>query len=109
MPGQPRGARPGGSVTLKPVSPKSNPRVTPLTAPQNSRALCGRVSLTVGNRPGYRSNRPGPVTVSAGYQPVGLKNFEFEFKKLKNVEKSQKILRDLLSLMVSIFLQTSFI
>jgi hypothetical protein len=40
---------------------------------------------------------------------VGLKFFEFEFKKLKNVEKSLKIHCDLLSLMVSIFLQTSFI
>jgi phosphatidylinositol kinase/protein kinase (PI-3 family) len=40
---------------------------------------------------------------------VGLKFFEFEFKKLKNVEKSLKIFRDLLSLMVSNLLQTSFI
>jgi hypothetical protein len=71
-----------------------------------------RVHLTGGNRPGYRGNRPyrpGPVTVPAGYQPVGSKKFEFEFQKLKIVEKSLKILRDLLSLMVSNLLQTSFI
>jgi hypothetical protein len=49
-----------------------------------------RVYLTVGNRPGYRGNRPGPVTVLAGYQPVGSKFFEFEFQKLKNVEKISK-------------------
>jgi hypothetical protein len=68
-----------------------------------------RVRLTVGNRPVYRGNRPyrpGLVTVPAGYQPLGLGNFEFEFKKLKIVEKSLKILRDLLSLMVSNLLQT---
>jgi hypothetical protein len=40
---------------------------------------------------------------------VGLKIFGFEFKKLKNEKKSLKILHDFLSLMVSIFLQTSSI
>jgi hypothetical protein len=72
-------------------------------------AVLVRVYLTVGNRPGYRGNRPyrpGPVTVPVGYQPLGLKNFEFEFQKLKIVEKSLKILRDLLSLMVSNLLRT---
>jgi hypothetical protein len=59
------------------------------------------VYLTVGNRP----YRPG----AAGYRRVSSKNFEFEFQKLKNVGKSLKILRDLLSLMVSNLLQTSFI
>jgi hypothetical protein len=52
-----------------------------------------RVYLTVGNRPSYRGNwpyRPEPVTVPAGYQPVGRKFFEFEFQKLKNVEKIPK-------------------
>jgi hypothetical protein len=52
-----------------------------------------RVCLTVGNRPGYRGNRPyrpGPVTVPAGYQPLGLKIFEFEFQKLKIAEKISK-------------------
>jgi hypothetical protein len=55
--------------------------------------LGNRVCLTVGNLPGYRGNwpyRPGPVTVPAGYQPLGLKNFEFEFQKLKIVEKISK-------------------
>jgi hypothetical protein len=50
-----------------------------------------RVHLTGGDRPSYRGNRPyrtGPVTVPAGYQPVGSKNFEFEFQKLKIVEKN---------------------
>jgi hypothetical protein len=61
-----------------------------------------RVRLTVGNR----TYRPGPVTVPADYQPLGLKNFEFEFQKLKIVGKSLKILRDLLSVMVSNLLQT---
>jgi hypothetical protein len=49
--------------------------------------LRSRVSLTVGNRSGYRGNqtyRSRPVTVPAGYQPVGLKIFRFEFKQLKN-------------------------
>jgi hypothetical protein len=71
-----------------------------------------RVYLTVGNRPGYRSNRPyrpGPVAVPASYQPVGRIFFEFEFRKLKNVGKIPKILCDLLSLIVSNLLQTSFI
>jgi hypothetical protein len=52
-----------------------------------------RVRLIVGNRPVYRGNRPyrpGPVTVPAGYQPLGLENFEFEFQKLKIVEKIPK-------------------
>jgi hypothetical protein len=52
-----------------------------------------RVRLTVGNRPVYCGNRPyrpGPVTVPAGYQPLGLGNFEFEFQKLKIVEKIPK-------------------
>jgi hypothetical protein len=49
---------------------------------------------------------PGfPLPLVAGYLPVGLKFFDFEFKKLKNVGKNpKKILRDLLSLMVSNFL-----
>jgi hypothetical protein len=68
-----------------------------------------RVYLTVANRPGYRGNRPGPVTVPAGYQPVGKFFFEFEFQKLKNVEKIPKNTFDLSSLMVSNLLQTSFI
>jgi hypothetical protein len=52
-----------------------------------------RVHLTDGNRPGYRGNRPyrpGPVTVLAGYQPVGSKKIEFDFQKLKIVEKIPK-------------------
>jgi hypothetical protein len=68
-----------------------------------------RVRLTIGNRSVYHGNRPyrpGPVTVPAGYQPLGLENFESEFQKMKIVEKSLKILRDLLSLMVSNLLQT---
>jgi hypothetical protein len=71
-----------------------------------------RVYLTVGNRSGYRgnrSNRTGPVTVPADYQPGVFKNFGFKFKKLKNEEKISKILHDLLSIIVSIFFQTSFI
>jgi hypothetical protein len=56
-------------------------------------AVSGRVHLTGGNRPGYRGNRPyrpGPLMVPAGYQPMGSKNFEFEFQKLKIVEKISK-------------------
>jgi hypothetical protein len=52
-----------------------------------------RVRLTVGNRPVYRGNRPyrpGPVTVPAGYQPLGLGFFEFEFQKMKIVKKIPK-------------------
>jgi hypothetical protein len=51
-----------------------------------SRGTRRRVHLTGGNRP----YRPGPVTVPAGYQPVGSKNFEFEFQKLKIIEKIPK-------------------
>jgi hypothetical protein len=72
-------------------------------------AVTVRVRLTVGNRPVCRGNRPyrpGPVTVPVGYQQLGLKKFEFEFQKLKIVEKSLKILRDLLSVMMSNLLQT---
>jgi hypothetical protein len=39
-----------------------------------------------GNRP-YQT---GPVTVPAGYQPRVSKNFEFEFQKLKILEKIPK-------------------
>jgi hypothetical protein len=48
-----------------------------------------RVRLTVGYH-GNRPYRPGPVTVPAGYQPLGLENFEFEFQKLKIVETIPK-------------------
>jgi hypothetical protein len=68
-----------------------------------------RVHLTGGNRPGYRGYRPAPVSVPTGYQPVDFKHLGFEFEKLKNEEKYLKILHDLLSLMVSNFLQTSFV
>jgi hypothetical protein len=54
------------------------------------RHVLPRVYLTIGNRLAYRGNRPyrpGPVTVSAGYQSAGLKFFEFEFQKLKNAKK----------------------
>jgi hypothetical protein len=60
--------------------------------PDGLRCL-GRVRLTVGNRSVYRGNRPyrpGPVTVPAGYQPLGLGIFEFEFQKLKIVGKIPK-------------------
>jgi hypothetical protein len=56
-------------------------------------AVTSTVHLTGGNRPGYHGNRPyrpGPVTVPAGYQPVSSKNFEFEFQKLKILEKNPK-------------------
>jgi hypothetical protein len=52
-----------------------------------------RVSLTVGNQPSGRGNWPywpGPVTVLAGYQPVGIKIFEFEFKKIEKFGKIPK-------------------
>jgi hypothetical protein len=52
-----------------------------------------RVIVTVGNRSVYRGNRPyrpGPVTVPAGYQPLGLGIFEFEFQKLKIMGKIPK-------------------
>jgi hypothetical protein len=80
----------------------------PIAASRRASAVT-RVRLTVGNRPVYRGNwpyRPGPVTVPTGYQPLGLKNFEFKFQKLKIVEKSLKILCDLLNAMVSNLLQT---
>jgi hypothetical protein len=55
--------------------------------------LPARVRLTDGYRSVYRGNRPyrpGPVTVPAGYQPLGLGIFEFEFQKLKIVGKIPK-------------------
>jgi hypothetical protein len=70
------------------------PKVQPRSAHDLLDTLClSRVRLTVGNRPVYRGNRPyrpGPVTVPAGYQPLGLGFFEFEFQKLKIVEKIPK-------------------
>jgi hypothetical protein len=59
------------------LGPGFKSRSTSSTVPQP------RVRLTVGNRPVYRGNRPywpGPVTVLAGYQPLGLGKFEFEFQ-----------------------------
>jgi hypothetical protein len=72
------------AVLLPPV------RVMSASSPASHAA---RVRLTVGNRPVYRGNRPyrpGPVTVPAGYQPLGSKNFEFEFQRLKIVENIPK-------------------
>jgi hypothetical protein len=52
-----------------------------------------RVRLTDGYRPvyrDYRPYRPGPVTVPTGNQLLVLGIFEFEFQKLKIVEKIPK-------------------
>ena len=52
-----------------------------------------RVNLTSGNRSsltGYRSNRSGPVPVSAGTQPAKIQNLNLNSKKMKNSQKIPK-------------------
>jgi hypothetical protein len=68
-----------------------------------------RVHLTTGPVTAVTGLTGLDRSAPAGYQHVGSKNFEFEFQKLKLWKKSLKILRDLLSLMVSNLLKTSFI
>ena len=58
--------------------------------------LSTRVKKTVGNRSdltGYRSNRSGPVTVSAGTQPAQIQNSDLNSKKCKNPKNTSKLRR----------------
>ena len=74
--------------------------------------LSSRVNKTVGNRSGltgYRSNRSGPVTVSAGTQPAQIQNSNLNSKNKKFSKKFLKILQGATNLMVSNFLKNSFI
>ena len=71
-----------------------------------------RVPLTAGNRSGltgYRSNRSGPVPVSAGTQPAKIQNLNLNSKNEKFLKKFLKILQSATNLMVSNFLKNSFI
>jgi len=70
------------------------------------------VPLTVGNRSGltgYRSNRSGPVPVSAGTQPAKIQNLNLNSKNEKFLKKFLKILQVVMNLMVSNFFKNSFI
>ena len=67
-----------------------------------------RVYLTGGNQSGltgYRSNRSGPVPVSAGTQSAKIQNLNLNSKN----KKFLKILQVAMNLMVSNFLTNSFI
>src|SRR6185437_9623863 len=75
-------------------------------------ATSDRVNLTGGNRSGftgYRSNRSGPVPVSAGTQPAKIQNLNLNSKNEKFSKKFLKILQVAMNLMVSNFLKNSFI
>ena len=61
-----------------------------------------------GNR-GYRSNRPGPVPVPAGFKPAQIQILNLNFKTWKNPKKFLKILQVATNLMVSNFFKYSFI
>ena len=61
-------------------------------------------------RPGYRSNRSGPVPVWAGTKPAQIQNSNLNSKKKKNSQKKfLKILQGATNLMVSNFLKNSFV
>ena len=71
-----------------------------------------KVNLTGGNRSGltgYRSNRSGPVPVSAGTQPAKIQILNLNSKNEKFPKKFLKILQGVMNLMVSNFLKNSFI
>ena len=62
-----------------------------------------KVNLTGGNRSGltgYRSNRSGPVPVSAGTQPVKIQILNLNSKIEKFPKKFLKILQGVMNLMV---------
>jgi len=58
---------------------------------------------------GYRSNRFGPVPVSAGTQSAKIQNLNLNSKNEKYPKKFLKILQGAMNLMVSNFLKKSFI
>ena len=71
-----------------------------------------KVNLTGGNRSGltgYRSNRSGPVPVSAGTQPAKIQILNLNSKNEKFPKKFLKILQGVMNLMVSNFLKNPFI
>ena len=68
-------------------------------------SVVSKVNLTGGNRTGYRSNRSGPVSISAGTQPAKIQILNLNSKN----EKFLKILQGVMNLMVSNFLKNSFI
>ena len=71
-----------------------------------------RVHQTGRNRSGYRgyrSNRPGPVPVPAGFKPAQIQILNLNSKKWKNPKKILKILQVATNLMMSNFFKYSFI
>ena len=64
-------------------------------SPAGLQAACGirRVKKTGRNRSGnrsYRSNRPGPVPVPAGFKPAQIQILNLNSKKWKNPQKNLK-------------------
>ena len=71
-----------------------------------------RVHQTGRNRSGYRgyrSNRPGPVPIPAGFKPAQIQILNLNSKKWKNPKKILKILQVATNLMMSNFFKYSFI
>jgi len=78
----------------------------------NRARIVSRVKKTGRNRSGnrgYRSNRPGPVPVPAGFKPAQIQILNLNFKTWKNPKKFLKILQVATNLMVSNFFKYSFI
>ena len=110
-----RGEKGAGAPDLlrcrRPPAAPPTPRHRPSTiarAMSRCRRLVSKVNLTGGNQSGltgYRSNRSGPVPVSAGTQPAKIQILNLNLKN----EKFLKILQGVMNLMVSNFLKNSFI
>ena len=81
----------GGLVCSKFPHPGQETNEKQAASPLLAIRIMSRVNLTCGNRSGltdYRSNRFGPVPVSAGTQPVKIQNLNLN---LKNEKFSKKI------------------
>ena len=81
---------------------------------ESGRGACRR-SMTRFTKPagtgyrGYRSNRPGPVPVPAGFKSAQIQILNLNSKKWKNPQKILKILQVVTNLMMSNFFKYSFI
>src|SRR6185312_1463523 len=82
------------------------------TKPAGTGPVTAVTGLTGRNRSGYRgyrSNRPGPVPVPAGFKPVQIQILNLNSKKWKNSKNILKILQVATNLMMSKFFKYSFI
>ena len=107
----PQPLRVGGSVRRRSASPSAACARTAAAAAVPGRRVT-RVKKTGRNRSGnrgYRSNRPGPVPVPAGFKPAQIQILNLNFKTWKNPKKFLKILQVATNLMVSNFFKYSFI